>query len=878
MIRLYAVVLRLLPRPLRERLGDDALDLFTWQLARQPGVRRRLTFVAGACADVIRMAMSARRTTRPTEPRKPLMEPFLRDVLGAARNLIRRPGQSLPIVLTLGLGIGLATAMVAVVRGVLLDPLPYPESDRLVQLREQTEDGAHVPASWLNFADWRDATTTLQSIVAVVGPRNATVMGAGEAVRLPVLYVGAGWFDVAGVRPHVGRVLRADENAPGGPPAVVVSHAFWTEHLASRADLENVSLTLTDLLNRPGSYAVVGVMPPGFELMGAADVYMPLERAVPWNVRGNHVIDVVGRLRAGASMEAVTAELSLVQSRLHATFAGETEAVGVVATSFRDEVVGPVRTPVVLLLAGALLLLATSFMNVSGALLARGIARQRELFVRMSLGATRGRLLAQLVVESGSYAVAGVAVGVVVAKTLLAALPRLAPASIPRLAAIDPAWLALAGAAGVLAGAGMLVFGLATAAITARNGAVTLRMRGAQSSRGTTLIWRSLIAAEVALALMLLTTAGVLGRSLWRIATADTGFDPAGVLTAEVDVPIGRYPDAAAFTAYFESVLDGLSALPGASSVGLSNMLPLSGGGSIAGPVTLEEGRQSDTPLHYRVADAGFFETLGIALLEGRTFAASDRPGAPHVAVVNRSMAAQVWPGEDPIGRRFHLGGMDPYRDDWLTVVGVVEEARPWSIESGARPTYYVHYLQRPMFLTLTGGDIVVRGTDAAGLAAGMRAALMRVDDQVPVRIRTLDERLASRTADRRFVLSLLGVFAVLALALTAAGIWSVVSFVASRRTRDMGIRLALGARPSQVLRGLQYETLLPVLVGMGAGVLLAGNLTRLVRAHLYGVDSFDPVSLAVVALTVAATAWLASWLPARRAKHVDPVVTLREP
>ena len=804
------------------------------------------------------------------------MDPLLHDLRIAIRSLLQRPGFTIPVVVTLGLGIGLAAAMVTVVRGVLLEPLPYPDAERLVVLRERMEGGALLPASIVNFGDWREASSSFEALAAVAGPRAATVLGADEPLRVPTMFVTSDFFRVGSVEPFLGRTLRPEENRPGGPAAVVVSHGFWSRALSSRLDLESVRLTVQDLLGQVTTYTVVGVMPPGFALMDEADVYVPLDRAIPWNVRGNHVVRVVGRLAPGASPETARLEVDAIQARIHDRFSGETEAVGVGATSLRDDVIGPVRTPVVLLLAGALLLLASAFLDAAGALLARGVSRQQELLVRASLGATRGRLLMQLVLESGLYALAGLLAGLFVAHALLGVLTRLAPPAIPRLAELRPEGLGLAVAASLLAAVGMLLFGVATAWITTRGGGAALRVRGGGTSRGARAVWNGLIAAEVALALMLLTTAGVLGRSLWGIATAETGFSSGGVLTAEVSRAAND--GAEPFVTFFDRALDEIRALPGVESAGLSNLLPVPGSSNIGGPVELESGQQPDVIAQYRVADGGFFGTLGITLLRGRVFDATDAPGAPHAAVINTTMAERIWPGEDAVGKRFHLGGMDPYRDDWLTVVGIVEEARPWSVEAGTYPVYYVSYRQRPLFLTLTGADLVVRGADAAALADGIRSRITALDANVPIRLRTLDERLASRTADRRFVLSLLGVFAVLSLVLTALGIWGVVTFIVSRRTRDMGIRMALGARPAQVLRGLQREALPAVVLGMIVGGALAVALTRLVRSQLYGVGVFDPLSLGVVAITMAVTAWCASYVPARRVKRLDPAVTLRDP
>jgi putative ABC transport system permease protein len=348
------------------------------------------------------------------------------------------------------------------------------------------------------------------------------------------------------------------------------------------------------------------------------------------------------------------------------------------------------------------------------------------------------------------------------------------------------------------------------------------------------------------------------------------------VITAEVNLPPRPDGDAAMIASYFETALEEIRSTPGVLSAGVSNLLPVGGSSSVGGPVTLESGETPDVISHYRIADGGFFETMSIALTRGRVFDQRDVPGAPHTAVINTTMARMLFGDDDPIGRRFHLGGMDPYRDDWLTIIGIVEEARPWSVPAGTHPVYYVNYRQRPIFFAYTGADFVVQ-VRTPDVAAALRTRISALEPDVPVRIRSLDERIANRTADRRFVLTLLALFAGLALALTAVGIWGVVSFITSRRTRDMGIRIALGATPGRVLRGLQWETGPPVLIGMLIGAVTASLLTRLVRSYLYGVGVFDPISLAAVAVTITATAWAASYLPARRARRLDPGATLRD-
>jgi putative ABC transport system permease protein len=879
--RIYALLLLVLPARFRAEYGGELRELFEWQLARLRG-RARLRFLLGTLADLGREAYATRFGRVRGVPvartvRRRTMDGLYYDARHAARSLIRRPGLTVPLVLTLGLGIGLAAAMVAVTDGVLLRPLKYPDGERLVLLRERTESARVLPASYANFADWRAQASSFDGLAAVVGPQNATVLGAAEAARAPALFVSSDYFEVAGTPPLLGRLLGAVDGDPGAPAAVVVSHDFWTDALGAPRDLTGVALVVQDLLGRALSHDVVGVLPPGFDLMGEADVYLPLDRAVPWSVRGNHAVWVLGRLSPGSTAEAAVRELAVVQARIRSEYPGETEAVGVAVTSLREELVGPVRTPVLLLLTGAGLLLLAAFLNAGGALLARGVSRRQELLIRGSLGATRGRIVRQLLVESALLGAAGMAVGLVLARLLLAGVVRLDGAALPRVSELAGGTWVTAAAAALLASVGVLFFGTLSATLTTRSArAQALRVGARGTRRGARTVWQTLIAAEVALALMLLSASGVLGRSLWHIMTADTGFRADGVVTAQVSLPSHLYGEAGAVTRYFERALETLRAAPDIESAGLGHVLPLPGVGGIGGPIELASGEKPDVIAQYRVADDGFFRTLDIALLRGRLFDGSDVPGAPHAAVVNEPLAHALWPGQDPIGQRFYLGGMDPYVDEWLHVVGVVAEARPWSSAPGAMPTYYVAARQRPAFLTFTGAELLARGRDASAVARVMGDRLAALDDQVPARIGPLEERLAAGTADRRFVLSLLALFAALALASTAVGIWGVVSFIVSQATHEAGIRLALGARPGQLLRSLQARTTVPVLVGALIGLAGATVLIRLVRSLLFGVGPFDPVTFAAVGVLIGATAWAASYIPARRIRRLDPTTALR--
>jgi putative ABC transport system permease protein len=797
------------------------------------------------------------------------------DLRIAARTLWSRPGLAVPIILTLGLGMGLVSAMAVVVEGVLLRPLPYPAPDRLVRIAERTARSDAAPTSYLNFSDWREQSRSFEAMAGVAA-RYVTLTGGTQPVRAATQFVSADYFRVAGVEPLIGRGISAEENRAGGAPVVVVSERLWRETLGAPVNLEGVHVTLTDMLGRTESYAVVGVMPPGYTLLEEVDVYAPLDRGVPWSVRGNHVLSVVGRMRAGVALTVARAELSAVHARIREQNP-DLDAIDVSARLLTEQVLGPLRKPLLLLLGAAGILLLMAFGNVAGALLARGIARGQELQVRAALGASRRRLVVQLLCESALLALPASVLAVIIANVLVGFFATVDPTVMPRLQQVAPSWLALAGCAAAVASLGVVSFGLGTALLTSRWSLDALRTRGVATRPGERAGWRALLSAEVTLAFMLLITAGLLGRSLWEIAAEDTGFDPTGVITVDLNLPQQKYTTSSDYIRYFDETLGVLRATPGVESAGLGNMLPLPKGGSIGGPVELETGPVPDLFAEYRVADEGYFDALRIRLLRGRLFEARDRDGAPHAVVINETLAQRLWGDADPLGRRFLLpAGTDPYPGEWLNVVGVVEEVRPWTAEAGTLPVFYVSYRQRPAFLSFTSATLLVRQNGVTVPTSELLDRLRALDPDVPLRVRTLQERLATGVADRNLVFSVLGVFAALALVLAGIGMWGVTSFVISRRVREVGIRLALGAVPAQVRRTLQADSFVPLAIGIVAGALLALAVTRWIRSLLFEVSGYDPLTVAAVVVILTATSWLASYLPARRTARTDPAVTLR--
>ncbi len=796
---------------------------------------------------------------------------LVRDLRLGGRFLRRTPAFTLTTFLTLALGIGATTAMFTLVDTVLIRPLPYAESHQLVDVREVGEDGSALLASYANFSDWRARSGSFSGLAAVVPPRPATLLVGATGVRASLTQVSADFFDVAGVRPLAGRVLDAGDHASGAPVVAVVSHAFWSGPLGAPTDLDGVVVS-----DGRTPVPVVGVMPPSFDLPQGAEVWISLDREVPWNVRGNHVVEVVGRMVAGADPASASTDLTRVHEGLGATYP-DVETVAVRVEGLKSRLVSSTARPLALLLAASGVLLLVACANAGGAFLARGVARRAELAVRTSLGAGRGRLLRQLTAETALLGGAAAVGGLVVARGILAAVRGLVGAGVPRLAEVGlDLRVALVGA-GVGLATG-LVFGMAPALrLTAGEGATLLRTgaRGGDAP-GMRRLWRGLLVAEVALSLVLLAGAGLLARSMGAIADRELGYRPEGVVTARFHLPQGRYEGYEAVAAGLERFVAELEADPRIDDAGVGLMLPVAGGGDIAGPVGRDGGERTEALLSYRVADPGWFETLEIPLVAGRLFGPDDGSEGDHVAVVDESMARLLWPGQDPVGRRFEPGGMDPWPDRSLTVVGVVGDVRSWDEEWGGRPTYYVSSRQRPAFLSFFGGELVVRGRSPGAAAGALRETIRRLDPAMPVTVRTLDERLARSVGQRRLAATVFGAFAGLALLLASVGIYGLVSWTAGRRRREMGVRVALGASPRAVRVGLQGEVLGAVAAGATLGLLLALVLGRALGSLLFGVGAADPVALAGAAACLVGAAWAASWLPARKSASTDPATVLR--
>lgn len=792
------------------------------------------------------------------------VEDLARDLAYGARTLRRSPSFTVTAVVTLSLGIGAVAAAFSLVDGVLLRPLPYGEPDRLVEIRELGESRRFFP-SFPNFVDWRERSRSFSGMVAVQPLGAMPILDAGDPVRLPVVMVSRDFLSTLGVPPFLGRDMTREENAPGAPPVALVSHAFWTSRLGAERDLDRASFTAFG-----SGYRVVGVLPAGFRLLYDADVYIAAERW-PGTVRSAHAYRVVGRLVPGLSVEAADQEMDAVTARMHQEYGGETNAETAELRPLDDVLLGNQRRPLGILMAAAGLVLLVACTNVAGTLLARGSTRGREMAVRTSLGAKRGRLVRQLLTESVLLAAVAGAAGAALAWLAVEAAVRAGSSSLPRLETVALDGRVLVACAGVALGTAFL-FGLYPALRLTRSGAAeALRSggRGGTGRRGRA--WDLLIGAEVALAVVLLVGAGLLLRSLSSIVSLDAGWRAEGVLQMSLTVPNGTFQSADEAMAYVRRVRDEIASTPGVEVVGMGTFGPLDAGTYTAparDPVT---GRDIGGYAGWRLVDGSYFEALSVSLERGRTF----QEGEADVAVVNEALARRLWSGEDPIGR-YVRSNFDP-EGVQRRVVGVVAVARDWRVDAGEQMEMFVPWWERldqihaMRYLARTEGE-------AADLIGPVRERVRALNDRIPVEFATMEGEMASSMADRRFVASILAAFAAGGLILALVGIAGVVSYTVAQRRREIGIRLALGARSARVRSEIRREVLRPTVAGVAAGLAGAMLLSGFVEALLYeGVGARDPNTLVGVTVLFLGAALLASDLPARRTAAVDPAGVLRE-
>jgi len=808
------------------------------------------------------------------------------DMRYGARMLLKSPGFTVVAVLTLALGIGANTAIFSVVNFVLLRPLEYANPDQLVMVWERnTKKGWNEsPTSFADFVDFRDNAKSVELVAFT--DTNFNLTGGDQPERVAGLRVSANLFSLLGVNPARGRWFAPGEDKPGAGHVLILSYGLWQRSFGGNSNLVNQTVQLNGQ-----SYTVVGVMPPTFkfppafsatttseELISNADLWVPLTTDDVPLIRNIRNLKMIGRLKAGVAPQQAQAEINSIASRLAREYPDVNAGLESVVIPLHEQIVGDVREALLILLGAVVLVLLIACANIANLLLSKATARHKEIAIRTALGANRGRLLRQLLTESTLLGLLGGVFGFLVAYAGSKTLVSFGSFSIPQLTdfSFDMKVPLFALVVSLLTS---LIFGLAPA-IDASNPNLNeaLKEGGRSSSGGATRarLRNALVITEVALAVVLVTASGLMLRSFVRLQGTSSGLNPHNLITLELELPDVRYHAAQQQTLFQQQLLQRVGSLPGVQNAATVDNLPFSGNAfntsfTIEGRPT---GPTTETPrAYYRVISPDYFPAIGIELHKGNQFTDRDTAEQPGVAIVNETAAQRYWPGVDPLGKRIKRGRPES-KNPWLTVIGIVSGSRQLSLKEGSQPEIYVPYLQNPG-LTFT---LVARtASDPRSLTGALRKEVLSADREIPaVNIKLMEELISNSVAKERFYVLLLAVFAALALILAAVGVYGVMSYSVTLRTRDIGIRMALGARPVDIFKHIVGQALLLGLIGLGVGIVLAITSTRVMSSLLYGINATDPLTLAITSLVLLAVALLASYLPARRATRVDPLVTLR--
>ena len=807
------------------------------------------------------------------------MPPSLRIAL---RSLRRTPGFTAVVVLTLAIGIGATTAIFSVVDAVLINPLPYPTADRLEMIWVTNPQQARDKdvTSYPNFTDWQSQATTFEAMAAMFGA-NFTFTGAGEPRLVPGERVTGRFFDLFGMPALHGRTLQEADTQPGREFVLVLSYALWREHFG--ADLSVIGRTVS-VNARP--YEIVGVMPYEFNAIHTAQAWVPLSPSGSFAQlaadRGPQWLEVIGLVKRGTPREAAQSEMSAIMARLAEQFPGPNGGRGILLESLKETAVGDVR-PTLLLLAGAVVLvLLIVCANVAGLLVARLSARQREIAVRVAIGAGRGHLIRQLLVESVLLGTAGAAAGIGLAAWMLDALLAARPANLPRATEIHLSIETLIFAIGVSLLAALAFGLLPSVGLLRRDPGGNLRddARGSVGAGGHGLR-RVLVVAEIALACVLVTGAGLLVRSFAAMQSDDPGFERERLFTMRLTLPGARYPQNTDARTFYNSLIEKIEAIPGVERAGAMSSLMLesrtnSASLRLEGAPPPPPGTPNE-PVTTDVVTPTAFEALGVPVTRGRMFKSSDVPDGLQVAIVNEAFVRRFYPGRDPVGKRVTFSSFRRTGPDiqWLTIVGVVADTRRSGFAIPVREELYVPLSQNGAGLMY----VVVRTSGAPEtVIAPVRAAVWSIDPLLAIaQPRTIRAVMASGIAEERFRMTLVAGFAATAILLAALGVYGLMAFATTQRMREFGLRLALGATPRRVLVTVMRDGFRLAAIGLGVGLSAAVLVARAMRQMLFGIGPFDPVTFAAMACVLLVSAGLATFLPARRATKVDPMIVLRD-
>jgi predicted permease len=811
----------------------------------------------------------------------------LSDCRYGLRQLRKNSGATAVMVFTLALAIGATTAIFSVVYGVLLRPLPYTDSSRIMALFEVNSKGGWSHLADPNFDDFRDQNRSFQTIAKYQNSGDVSVSGASRPTRTTATSVSPDFLKIFGVQPILGRDFSASDSKKGAALVVLASYGYWRQYLASSPDLSQSHLKIGGAV-----YSVIGVLPDGFRFPPDVSLWLPADVGGENPSRTAHNYLAVGRLRDGVTVEQANRDISAIAQRIHQTSSEQNEYLlkdGIVLP-LQDSITRNARPALLVLLSAVGFLLLVACANVANLLLAQASVRERELAIRSALGAARARLIRQFLTEAFLLSLVGGGLGVMGALAGVTGLIALAPQNLPRLESVSISIpvLTFAFLLSTAVAAGLGAFTAARATSDDPRQSLAEGGRGQAGSQGSQRVGRVIVAAQIAITLVLVIGAGLLGRSLRKVLEVNPGFRVDQVVTMDVSLPDADDPKTKASQAiFFSNLMDRIKQVPGVRKVGATSGLPMDGG--------LPDGMfllmsQSEIPkkmddfgalfqqkerignADFCVTTDGYFQVLGIPLIRGRIFDQRDGPNSPHVAVISESLARDRWPNQDPIGHTIEFGNMDGDLR-LLTIVGIVGDTHEYGLDAPPRPTVYVNLFQRPRSaITVT----MLSDSDTRLITSAARGILQDLSPEIPARFRTFSQVYSASLGSRRFNVILIGFFGIIALLLATAGVFGVMAYSVSRRTREIGVRVALGANSSDVLRMVLSQGLRTILIGVAIGVAGALALTRTVESLLFGVTATDPLTFASVTLLLVGAALLACFIPARRATKVDPMVALR--
>jgi predicted permease len=791
------------------------------------------------------------------------------------------------MIFTLALAIGAATAIFSVVYGVLLRPLPYTDANRIMAVFEVSSEGRWTHLADPNFDDFRDQNRSFQAI-AKYNDNVVSVSGASQPSRTTVSGVSPDFLKVLGIQPILGRDFTASDAKKGANPTVLVSYGYWRQQLGSPRDLSQAHLKIDGAV-----YSVIGVLPAAFRFPSDVDLWLPADLGGENPSRTSHNYYAVGRLRDGVTVEQANQDISAIARRIHDTSSEQGDYLlkdGIVVP-LQDSITGKARPALLVLLGAVGFLLLVACANVANLLLAQASVRERELAIRSALGAARGRLIRQFLTEAFLLSLVGGGLGVLGAFWGVAGLVALAPGNLPRLdsVSISIPVLVFAFLLSTAVAAGLGAFTAARATSGDLRKSLVEGGRGQAGSQGSQRVGRAIVAAQIAITLVLVVGAGLLGRSLMKVLEVNPGFRVDKIVTMDVSLPWVEDPKAKVSQGiFFSNLIDRLKQIPGVRKVGAASAVPMEEGGLPEGGFVLMT--QNEIPktmdgfdalfrqkerlgdADFCVAADGYFQVLGIRLIRGRIFDERDGPDSPHVAVISESLGRDRWPNQDPIGHTIEFGNMDGDLR-LLTIVGIVGDTHEYGLDAPPRPTVYVNLFQRPRsVMTLT----MLSDADTQSVNSAARGILQGLNPEIPARFRTFSQIYSASLGSRRFNVILIGFFGITALLLATAGVFGVMAYSVSRRTREIGVRVALGAGSGDVLRMILGQGLRTIFIGVAIGIAGSLALTRTVESLLFGVTATDPLTFGGVTLLLVGAALLACFIPARRATKVDPMVALR--